>query len=318
MISSIFSKLTSGLPRAMMRAPLAKTSTVDVGKIIRSNEINAVKPIAIQDDDIYAPTDLGNDELRSASTALSLQQLEFLVTIDGQATVRELAQSTPALALDDVRSMLRNLLDAKLIRLVHTMPSDSLDFTGFLTLTPAPSPSPGALQAASNEASAGTVALQQKGYYVSIARAAATPRSFNPNERLSAVVIEDEPHLGKLLRTYFGLENIDATLATNRNEIVTAFEQTKIPDFILLDVMLPDTDGFDVLANIRRHPALNKVPVVMLTAKATRESVLRGLAGGADGYITKPFEVENLLKAVRSVLGIRQSTDNKSSAPFSY
>jgi two-component system OmpR family response regulator len=73
---------------------------------------------------------------------------------------------------------------------------------------------------------------------------------------------------------------------------------------VLLDVLLPDVDGFEVLLKIRQHPSLRTMPVVMLTAKATRDAVLRGLAGGADGYITKPFEIEALIKAVKVVLGL--------------
>jgi DNA-binding response OmpR family regulator len=67
--------------------------------------------------------------------------------------------------------------------------------------------------------------------------------------------------------------------------------------------VLPDADGFDILLKMRQHPVLKKVPVIMLTAKATRESVLKGLAGGADGYITKPFEADALITAVNAVMG---------------
>jgi DNA-binding response OmpR family regulator len=55
---------------------------------------------------------------------------------------------------------------------------------------------------------------------------------------------------------------------------------------------------------MKQHPALKAIPVIMLTGEATRESVMRGLAGGADGYVTKPFEVAMLLTGIRSVLGI--------------
>ena len=72
------------------------------------------------------------------------------------------------------------------------------------------------------------------------------------------------------------------------------------------DVVLPDADGFDILCRMRRHPVLKSVPVVMLTAKATRDAVLRGLASGANGYITKPFEADVMLKAVRTILGLRE------------
>ncbi|HEX5286259.1 MAG TPA: response regulator, partial [Polaromonas sp.] len=90
-----------------------------------------------------------------------------------------------------------------------------------------------------------------------------------------------------------------------RAEIVAEIRKPPIPDLVLLDVMMPDADGFDILLRIRSHPALKDVPVIMLTAKASREAVLKGLAGGADGYITKPVETESLLQAVRTVVGLQ-------------
>jgi DNA-binding response OmpR family regulator len=63
-------------------------------------------------------------------------------------------------------------------------------------------------------------------------------------------------------------------------------------------------NGFDILQRLKAHPALKAVPVIMLTADAARESVMRGLASGADGYITKPFERAILLDGVKAVLGI--------------
>lgn len=67
---------------------------------------------------------------------------------------------------------------------------------------------------------------------------------------------------------------------------------------------LADANGFDILAKMRLHPALKSMPVIMLTAEATREAVLKGLQAGADGYITKPFEVDAVVAAVNAVLGL--------------
>jgi DNA-binding response OmpR family regulator len=69
-------------------------------------------------------------------------------------------------------------------------------------------------------------------------------------------------------------------------------------------VHLPDANGFDLLVKMRQHPVLKHMPVIMFTAEATREAVLRGLQGGADGYITKPFEPDQLIAAAKAVLGI--------------
>jgi DNA-binding response OmpR family regulator len=78
-----------------------------------------------------------------------------------------------------------------------------------------------------------------------------------------------------------------------------------LPDLVLLDVSLPDADGFDILARMRQHPVLRAVPVIMVTAAATREAVLRGIQGGADGYVTKPFQIHPLVRAVKEVLGLK-------------
>jgi CheY-like chemotaxis protein len=93
-------------------------------------------------------------------------------------------------------------------------------------------------------------------------------------------------------------------LAANRAEVSAQLSKPQVPDVVLLDVMLPDADGFDILRRIRKHPALREVPVIMLTGMATRGDVIRGMQGGADGYVTKPFEAEALMRALRTVLGL--------------
>ncbi|MCX7961833.1 MAG: response regulator, partial [Burkholderiales bacterium] len=70
-------------------------------------------------------------------------------------------------------------------------------------------------------------------------------------------------------------------------------------------------NGFDVLAKMRLHPLFRTIPVVMLTAEASREAVLKGLRGGADGYITKPFEPDALVAAVKAVLGLSAAAEKK-------
>jgi len=81
------------------------------------------------------------------------------------------------------------------------------------------------------------------------------------------------------------------------------------PDLLLLDVGLGDVNGFDILGKVRHHPAFAGTAIVMLTGHATREAVLKGLAGGADGYITKPVEPDTLMKAIRAVLGVKVASD---------
>jgi two-component system, OmpR family, response regulator len=118
------------------------------------------------------------------------------------------------------------------------------------------------------------------------------------------LVVEDDEKLAKLVRTFFKMEGLATRIAGSRTAFEAALREEK-PSLVLMDVMLPDADGLDLLAALRRHPALKEVPVVMMTAKATRAAVQQGLKSGANGYVTKPFNVDVLLKAVKSVLGVR-------------
>jgi len=117
------------------------------------------------------------------------------------------------------------------------------------------------------------------------------------------LVIDDDEDLQKLIGYNFKMENIVARQALKGADILGALREPPLPAAILLDVNLTDANGFDIMARLRQYPALRSIPVVMLTAETTREAVLKGLQGGADGYVTKPFEQEHLIGAVKAVLG---------------
>ena len=76
----------------------------------------------------------------------------------------------------------------------------------------------------------------------------------------------------------------------------------KVPDLIVLDVMLPDEDGLEIVAKLRRRPETKKLPVIMVTAKSTEIDKVKGLDVGADDYLTKPFGVMELIARVKAVL----------------
>ncbi|MCZ8254797.1 MAG: response regulator [Polaromonas sp.] len=244
--------------------------------------------------DIYAVTSKGQQELRSAATTISPAEVELLVRLDGILSIAQIRQSVGDAAGASLENTM-NLLHAK--GLVAPVPPDP--FAGSLQFQLSPT----ALTEAGAEADFCAATLKKSNYYVRIARPRGKPRVRAPGERLSAIIVDDEEHLAKFLHHYLTFEGFDVRIAGSRAEVVAEFRKPPIPDLVLLDVMLPDADGFDILLRIRSHPQLKDVPVIMLTAKATREAVLKGLASGADGYVTKPVETESLLQAVRTVLG---------------
>lgn len=249
----------------------------------------------MQDHEIYALTPRGVNELRGSVTTLSPAQIELLVRIDGMLTLAQIRAGMPAISIETFTSTFNSLLDRHLLSVAEADPfAEQFQFQ--LNKM--------ALSRAEAEADSGAVSLRKTGYYVSIARKRGPVRTLAPGEVLSAIVVDDEPMLAKFIQSYLSFEGFHVRLAGNRAEIVAEFRKPPIPDLILLDVMLPDADGFDILLRLRQHPALKNVPVIMLTGKATREAVIKGLAGGADGYITKPFEADALMRAVRTVVGL--------------
>ena len=244
---------------------------------------------ALRDDEVFALTAKGSAELSASGTSLSPAELEILVLVDGRATVAQvLRNAAHGLSADAARAALLRLLRGARIAPAASVRSDAIEPGDLFTL---------------DRAHEVVGSLQQKGYCVRIARRGAHVSAHTPGAERSIVVIDDDADLTKMLRTYFSLEGFAIRVAHNRSEIVATLREPGRPDLVLLDVTLPDTDGFEVLASMRRHPALKEVPVVMLTARATREAVLKGIEGGADGYITKPFEMDVLMAAVNSVLG---------------
>ena len=115
---------------------------------------------------------------------------------------------------------------------------------------------------------------------------------------VSVLVVEDNPNIADLLYLYLRKEGYDVTVAYNGGEGLQAFHEKK-PDLVLLDIMMPVMDGWSVCHSIR---AESQIPIIMLTAKGEVDDKVQGLRGGADDYITKPFEMKEVLARIEAVL----------------
>lgn len=116
------------------------------------------------------------------------------------------------------------------------------------------------------------------------------------NKRI--LVVDDEERIVRFIRLNLEQDGFRVEEAFNGKDALDKLRQT-LPDLILLDVMLPDIEGFDVLAMIREN---HDVPIIMLTAKTEEDDRVRGLELGADDYVTKPFSPRELVSRVRAVL----------------
>ena len=115
------------------------------------------------------------------------------------------------------------------------------------------------------------------------------------------LIADDEPHIRRILQFLLEQEGFEV-LAAENGEAALSILKTTTPDLILLDVMMPEVDGFTVLSTIRRRAETSRIPVIMLTANDENSQKVRGLRGGANDYITKPFNQEELLLRMGNML----------------
>ena len=118
---------------------------------------------------------------------------------------------------------------------------------------------------------------------------------------LRVLVVDDDPVILELLRINFEIEGFEVFSASDGQEGLERARADR-PDVVLSDIMMPRLDGLQLLARLRDDPATAGVPVVLLSAKAQNAEVQRGLALGADDYVTKPFDPLELIDRVNAVL----------------
>jgi DNA-binding response OmpR family regulator len=134
------------------------------------------------------------------------------------------------------------------------------------------------------------------------------PDSINRKYRI--LVVDDEKRMVGFIRLNLEHDGFEVIEAFNGTQAMDRLRE-KLPDLILLDVMMPDMDGFEVLRMVREVSA---VPVIMLTAKGEENDKVRGLELGADDYVTKPFSPRELVSRIRAVLRRGASLDDEDSS----
>ena len=117
------------------------------------------------------------------------------------------------------------------------------------------------------------------------------------------LIVEDEPQILKALTFLLSRANFDVQVAHDGEEAIEAIEETR-PALVLLDVMLPKRDGFEVCEIIRANPEWNDLRIIMLTARGREEDREKGLAMGADAYLTKPFSTREVLAQVQRLISM--------------
>jgi two-component system, OmpR family, alkaline phosphatase synthesis response regulator PhoP len=115
------------------------------------------------------------------------------------------------------------------------------------------------------------------------------------------LAVDDEPNIVRLIEVNLTRHGYQVETANNGVQALEKIRANR-PDMVVSDVMMPEMDGFELLSTIRRDPALESLPVIMLTAKTQDKNVMEGYSRGADMYLTKPFNPAELLAFVKRIL----------------
>ena len=118
---------------------------------------------------------------------------------------------------------------------------------------------------------------------------------------LRVLLAEDDPDIQRVARLALRRAEFDVTVANNGVEALARVAEAR-PDLILLDWMMPDMDGLETCTRLKSDPATKDIPVIFLTARSQESEISQGLALGAIGYVTKPFDALSLGSRVRDLL----------------
>jgi CheY-like chemotaxis protein len=271
------------------------------------------EPVLPGTETIYEVNANGWKQLQGSSTMLPGAALSLLVLINGKLSLGQIASHLKHLPEEKLRKLASNLELKGFIQQVKAgepakaAAFDVLDFfSGRSVDSTAAIPQSDQDQARKLEAETQsfTALLKSQGYAVRIARQVGETAKPASGSKYSVLFVEDTRTLSSAVCKVLEMEGFVPRHAENRSEVMAELRTAPLPDLILLDVVLPDVNGFDILEGVRKHPALKHIPIIMVTGQSTREDVMRALAAGANGYITKPVEFDSLLTSIRAVLGI--------------
>ena len=124
------------------------------------------------------------------------------------------------------------------------------------------------------------------------------------------LVVDDEPTIVRLMEFILARQGHEMIVAVNGEEALQKIAAHQ-PDLVLLDIMMPRIDGYEVAQRVRADPKTASLPIIMLSAKAQDEDIRRGVEVGVDEYVTKPFTPDHLVQVVSEYLSRIKATETK-------
>jgi len=252
---------------------------------------------------VYYLTPAGKDSLwaKGGAGVLPLEYRRMLAMIEFEGHIDVIRGRLRRFPDRLIEEWLRELEELKMIEAGLPGKPEDITFTGLPVPLLPPLADEDSKRLAKTAVVAGATLLRSGSFLADERIANLPPLAKKPAETV-ILLVEDDPDqlaLGQLRLTMAGykVRSVDRAKALSR----FLREETR-PDLLLLDVMLPDGNGFDILAQLRGRPNFATLPIVLLTVKAELANIRNGLALGADGYITKPYSKNQLAEVIGRVL----------------
>ncbi|MCP4690827.1 MAG: response regulator, partial [Desulfobacterales bacterium] len=131
------------------------------------------------------------------------------------------------------------------------------------------------------------------------------------------LVVDDAKNIRNILQFSLMKKGYKVVLAANGHKALDIAMGPGPPDLIILDIMMPQMDGYDVIQQLKNHPDARRIPVVFLSAKSQKKDMVKGLEAGADDYITKPFDFGAIHEKIQGLIKAAQSADRRGDAAAS-
>jgi CheY-like chemotaxis protein len=252
---------------------------------------------------VYYLTPAGKDSLwaKGGAGVLPLEYRRMLAMIEFEGHIDVIRGRLRRFPDRLIEEWLRELEELKMIEAGLPGKQEDITFTGLPVPLLPPLPDEDSKRLAKTAVVAGATLLRSGSFLADERIANLPPLARKPAETV-ILLVEDDPDqlaLGELRLTMAGYQvrSVDSAKALSR-----FLREQPRPDLLLLDVMLPDGDGFDILGKLRARPEFAMLPIVLLTVKAELANIRKGLALGADGYITKPYSKNQLAEVIGRVL----------------
>ena len=253
---------------------------------------------------VYSLTEAGKEAVSGKDSDATLLPLEFrrllgLIDLEGHVEVlRGRLRRFPDRLIEE---WLRELAELKLIAPGDDHAREDVTFSGLPVPLLPPIPDEDRMRLAKTTVIAGATLLRS-GSFLADERVANLPPLDKAAADTMILVVEDDPDQLALAELRLGMAGYQVRSVDRAKALSRTLREDARPDLLLLDVMLPDGNGFDILAQLRARPDFATLPVVLLTVKAELGDIRKGLALGADGYITKPYSKNQLAEVIGRVL----------------